>query len=231
MGDHVLFFYGTLMAPQILHRVIHGSPTPEAWQKALLTFKPAVLHGYRRHRVRGADYPGIARVSTSSDTINGSSSPSPSTTRGEGLDKTASVFGTVVSGLTQGDLHRLDIYEGAEYAKERVSVRILQESLPESEDRISSSNGTGIGIDNGSSSSRTAAGMKTATDPDPETDRHLRDVLEAAGAEIADEGEEVEADTYVWSADAGMLEEAEWDFEAFKRDKMAWWVNASEDEW
>ena len=240
------------MAPQILHRVIHGPPHPEAWQKALLTFKPAVLHGYRRHRVRGADYPGIARVSTSPDTINSpSTSPSISTggdpkdptaenttttttTGGEGLDKTASVFGTVVSGLTQGDLHRLDVYEGAEYTKERVSVRILRESLPQSENRISPGNGIGVGVNDGSGSSRTAPKMMktdTVTEKETETDKHLRDVFEAAGAEFADEGEEVEADTYVWSADAEMLEGDEWDFEAFKRDKMAWWVAASEDEW
>ncbi|PKY03861.1 putative disease resistance protein Aig2 [Aspergillus campestris IBT 28561] len=206
MGDHVLFFYGTLMAPQILHRVIHGSPTPEAWQKALLTFKPAVLHGYRRHRVRGADYPGIVRVSSITPSTSTSTGEDTKSSTGE-LDKTVSVLGTVVSGLTQGDLHRLDIYEGTEYAKERVSVRILQESLPTSENTFLSSDGA------------------------TKTDTHLRAVLSAAGADFADESEEVLADTYVWSAGAEMLESTEWDFEAFKRDKMAWWVTASEDEW
>jgi hypothetical protein len=28
-----------------------------------------------------------------------------------------------------------------------------------------------------------------------------------------------------------MLEDAEWDFESFKRDKLAWWVGADESEW
>lgn len=61
---------------------------------------------------------------------------------------------------------------------------------------------------------------------------HLRDVLDAAAADFADEGgDEVQAVTYVWIAGAERLEEAEWDFETFKRDKMAWWVGADESEW
>ncbi|KAE8380796.1 AIG2-like protein [Aspergillus bertholletiae] len=193
MGDHVLFFYGTLMAPQILHRVIHGSPDPEPWQKALLTIRPAILHGYRRYRVRGADYPGIVaaeRKTTPSDTDSNANG-------------TAAVLGTVVSGLTDGDIHRLDIFEGAEYEKGKVKVRILRESLSDKD------------------------GEPDGTD----TDRHLMDVLDAAGAEFADEGEEVDAATYVWIAGENALEDGEWDFEAFKRDKMAWWVGADESEW
>ncbi|KAL4894498.1 hypothetical protein BDV59DRAFT_175582 [Aspergillus ambiguus] len=184
MGDHVLFFYGTLMAPQILHRVIHGSPNPQPWQRDLLTFKPAVLHGYRRHRVCGADYPGIVR------------------------EDTGSVLGTVVSGLTDGDVHRLDIFEGSEYGKQKVTVRVLRESL---------------GHHDGTDDAHVPA--------DPDTDKHLRDVLDAAGAEFADEGEGVEAVTYVYTAGREMLEDAEWDFEDFKKNKMAWWVAADESEW
>jgi hypothetical protein len=182
------------MAPQILHRVIHGTPNPEPWQKAMLTFKPAILHGFRRHRVRGADYPGIVQVNKTTTT---------KLDAGSNIDGAASVLGTVVSGLTDGDIHRLDIFEGAEYEKEKVIVRVLRESL----DR-----GNG-GLDG------------------KDTDGHLRDVLDAAGAEFADEGEEVEAVTYVYLAGQGELEDGEWDFEAFKKDKMAWWVGADESEW
>ncbi|KAF7596565.1 hypothetical protein BBP40_000965 [Aspergillus hancockii] len=182
------------MAPQILHRVIHGTPHPEPWQKAVLTFKPAILHGYRRHRVRGADYPGIVPVKQTTRTT---------TTESDGVDGMASVLGTVVSGLTDGDLHRLDIFEGIEYEKEKVKVRVLRESL----DR-------GDGGPGGK-----------------DTDGHLRDVLDAAGAEFADEGEEVEAVTYVYVAGERELEDGEWDFEAFKKDKMAWWVGVDESEW
>ncbi|KAL4993086.1 hypothetical protein BDV10DRAFT_179749 [Aspergillus recurvatus] len=221
MGDHVLFFYGTLMAPQILHRVIHGSPTPQQWQKDLLRFRPAILHGYRRHRVRGADYPGIIRESGSGQdsTTDGSGSvkEKAALSSGHGTCLHASVLGTVVSGLTDGDIHRLDIFEGTAYRREKVSVRILREALSED---LNSPDGTRNGNGNGAHA-----------DTDADRDRHLKDVLEAAGAEFADEGEEVESETYVWIAARGMLEDTEWDFEAFKRDKMAWWVSADESEW
>ncbi|GAQ43813.1 hypothetical protein AtubIFM56815_008212 [Aspergillus tubingensis] len=189
MGDHVLFFYGTLMAPPILHRVIHGNSTPEPWQKALLTIKPAILHGYRRHRVRYADYPGIIPTTSSS-------SSGDTTAAGE-----ASVLGTVVWGLTDGDVYRLDRFEGSEYEKRAVRVRVLNHQQQ----------GEGEG-GNG----------------------EIQEVLDAAeteGSSQTKEGEEVEAVTYVWTAGKERLEDAEWDFEAFKRDKMAWWVQADEKDW
>ncbi|PYI07995.1 hypothetical protein BO78DRAFT_365947 [Aspergillus sclerotiicarbonarius CBS 121057] len=170
MGDHVLFFYGTLMTPQILHRVIHGQAVPEPWQKALLTIKPAILHNYRRHRVQGADYPGIVAVPEGDDAGAGSG---------------PSVLGTVVWGLTDGDVFRLDRFEGSEYEKRVVGVRVLDGDVEKGK-------GGGEG----------------------EEER---------------EGKEVEAVTYVWTAGKDRLEDAEWDFEAFKRDKLAWWVEADEE--
>lgn len=64
---------------------------------------------------------------------------------------------------------RLDIFEGDEYARRRVRLRVLSED------------GRG-------------------------------------------EGEEVEAETYVWVAGREKLEGGEWDFEAFRREKMRDWV-------
>jgi hypothetical protein len=170
------------MAPQVLHNVIHGSSTPEPWQKAMLSFQPAILHGYRRHRVQGADYPGIVPVTEADDQIEASNPSSSART---------SVLGTLVSGLTDGDIHRLDMFEGGEYARESVTVRKLQ-------------------ILQGSGES-TAEGQ-------------LSDVLDAARE--ADEGEEVSALTYVWVSGEDGLEDAEWDFESFKKDKMRWWAGA-----
>ncbi|KAJ5759754.1 hypothetical protein N7520_006910 [Penicillium odoratum] len=190
------------MAPQMLHRVIHGRSDPEPWQKALLSFQPAVLHGYRRHRVRGADYPGIVPAFGSSDKAE---STSENGTDARNLAR-KSVLGTLVSGLTDGDVHRLDIYEGSEYVHETVKVRTLKESLHQDHSH-------GCGNENSSSGG------------------NLRDVLDAAGAEFADEKEEVDAVTYVWAAGVERLESAEWDFETFKRDKMAWWVGRDESEW
>lgn len=178
------------MAPQMLHRVIHGHKDPGRWQRAGLRFQPAKLHGYQRHRVREADYPAIIAASPSSQP-----------------DRT-SVLGTLVSGLTDGDIRRLDTYEGEEYVRKEVSVRVLRGSVHEGAE---------------SSSMRTGGGERT--------DRKVRDVLDAVGTEDADEGEEVRAETYVWISGKEELEDREWDFETFKRDRLAWWVAADEGEW
>ena len=47
--------------------------------------------------------------------------------------------------------------------------------------------------------------------------------------EKGDKGEEKEADTYVWSDDESDLEDGEWDFEEFKREKMRRWVGSDEE--
>ncbi|KAJ5099661.1 hypothetical protein N7532_006662 [Penicillium argentinense] len=180
MGDHALFFYGTLMAPQILHRVIHGRTDPEPWQKGLLRFRPAILHGYRRHRVRHAEYPGIVPAKPSNAPSGGSAPIS------------TSVLGTLVSGLTDGDIYRLDLFEGEEYSKEQVTVRTLREG------------------DNGQGK--------------------LQDILSSAGEDSDGKGEEVVAVTYVFTLGEEHLEE-EWDFETFKRDKLARWIGADERQW
>lgn len=190
------------MAPHILHRVIHGTPNPEPWQKALLSFKPAVLHGYRRHRVWGADYPGIVPVT---NTTTSTDKNEKENTKPESNEANSSVLGTLVSGLTDGDIHRLDAFEGSDYVKTPVKVRVLRESVSVG------------GRQEGSVAKR--------------PDGHLRDVLDAAKTEIADQGEEVEAVTYVWVAGVEALESAEWDFESFKRDKLAWWVKTDKSEW
>ena len=43
------------------------------------------------------------------------------------------------------------------------------------------------------------------------------------------EGVEVEAETYVWVAGEGKLEEGEWDFEVFRREKMGRWVGVADE--
>lgn len=47
-----LFFYGTLMHPKILQRVILSDVSE-------LTIRPATLLSYSRHRVTGVDYPAV----------------------------------------------------------------------------------------------------------------------------------------------------------------------------
>lgn len=87
------------------------------------------------------------------------------------------VRGTLVEGLTDGDIWRLDIFEGSEYERMPVKVRVLE--------------------------SKGRAG-------DPEH----KNV----------EGEEIDAQTYIWTAAQQRLETEEWDFDQFVKEKMSRWV-------
>lgn len=110
MTTHTAFFYGTLMAPEVLHRVCHGSRSPSnpIYATHNLEIKPAKLPGYRRHRVKNADYPAIL--------------PHQNAIPG---DNSNVVRGTCVTGLTDADVWRLDIFEGDEYERVKVRCRLL----------------------------------------------------------------------------------------------------------
>ncbi|KAF9737233.1 hypothetical protein PMIN03_003586 [Paraphaeosphaeria minitans] len=165
-ADHTAFFYGTLMAPPVLHRVIWGQSTPPTPAHAsLLHIRPAILHAHQRRQVRHADYPAVLPSSPSS-----------------------SVRGTLVTGLTDGDIWRLDIFEGDMYERRKVHVRYLEQK-------------------------------DSATD---EGEGGMGDLT--AKEEDNIEGEEVEAETYIWVAPASHLQDEEWDFGEFVRDKMKRWV-------
>ncbi|KAL2040716.1 hypothetical protein N7G274_006695 [Stereocaulon virgatum] len=153
MGDRSAFFYGTLMAPQVLHRVIYGTTTPTPIQISRLKIVPALLNGYMRHRVRQCDYPAIVP------------SKMPN----------ACVRGTCVQGLSAEDLWRLDLFEGDQYDRVKVRPRLLDES----------------------------------------------------GQEMC----EIETETYVWTDKEVGLEEGEWDFEEFRREKMRRWVGGDDEEY
>ena len=102
--ERCAFFYGTLMAPQVLHRVCHGSSDPDnrLFKTHNLKTYPAILHDHRRHRVRHADYPAIVPR------------------------KGSKVRGTYVTGLTDADVWRLDIFEGSEYHRDDVKAKLLK---------------------------------------------------------------------------------------------------------
>ncbi|KAF1847721.1 uncharacterized protein K460DRAFT_352810 [Cucurbitaria berberidis CBS 394.84] len=166
--SHTAFFYGTLMAPPVLHRVIWGSSTPPTPAHAsLLHVRPAILHAHQRHKVKHADYPAILPTNAA-----------------------ATVRGTLVEGLTDGDIWRLDIFEGSEYERRRVKVRVLH---------------GGQGQSRGEEEEQ---GMGSLT-------QNEQDNVE---------GEQVEAETYIWIAGAHRLESEEWDFAEFVREKMKRWV-------
>ena len=150
------FCQGTLMAPEVLYHVIYGTPKPRPEQAERITIRPAVLHGYRRQRVSGADFPAIV--------------PKPSTT----------VRGVFITGLADRDVACLDQFEGPMYKRRKVKVKLLKRVMLE----------------------------ETVDDSD------LPRI----------EGEEVEAETYVWNFREQALQDQEWDFEDFKERKMQAWT-------
>lgn len=89
----------------------------------------------------------------------------------------ATVRGSYVSGLTDADMWRLDIFEGDEYIRTKVKVSLLD------------------------------------TVGDPEGHGNI-------------EGAKQEAETYVWTAPNGRLEQEEWDFAEFQSEKMHRWVES-----
>ncbi|KAF2727855.1 hypothetical protein EJ04DRAFT_517006 [Polyplosphaeria fusca] len=159
--SHTAFFYGTLMAPPVLHRVIWGNTSPPQALRDLIHIRPAILHGFQRHKVKHADYPAIIPAHDS-----------------------FSVRGTLVTGLTDGDIWRLDIFEGYEYKRRKVTAKLLKQTNGKEE---------GMG-----------------------------DLLQKE--EDNSEGEDMEAEVYVWVAGIKRLELEEWDFSEFVQEKMHRWA-------
>ncbi|KDQ18166.1 hypothetical protein BOTBODRAFT_29503 [Botryobasidium botryosum FD-172 SS1] len=103
------FFYGTLMHPKILRRVLGDDG-------AHLRICGAILPGYSRRKVRNASYPAVISW--------------PEAARLFGDEETAPqeeqcIRGTLVYGLTQEDRVRLDYFEGGMYDRERIPVHAL----------------------------------------------------------------------------------------------------------
>ncbi|ROT39319.1 hypothetical protein SODALDRAFT_332757 [Sodiomyces alkalinus F11] len=102
-GQLTAFVYGTLMDPRVFFRVVQGNSDPPEVIRNLYTFTPAILHGYCRHRVRTADYPGIIP------------------------EEGRSVRGIYVTGLTDANIDKLDSFEGDEYERRTVKVKLLEQ--------------------------------------------------------------------------------------------------------
>ncbi|KAL8279230.1 hypothetical protein RQP46_008267 [Phenoliferia psychrophenolica] len=99
-----LFFYGTLMVPAVLERVLGRKGTG-------LTTSDAVLDAHARFHVAGCDYPAVV------------SAPAGSAILGRALSQDeGSVRGSLVTGLTPEDVAFLDEFEGDEYIRTSVVV-------------------------------------------------------------------------------------------------------------
>jgi gamma-glutamylcyclotransferase (GGCT)/AIG2-like uncharacterized protein YtfP len=100
MSSRSAFFYGTLMAPAVLHRVCLGSSEPTDQQRLRFVSRPARLLHHQRYRIKGLDYPAVIPCEQTN----------------------ATVLGNLVTGLTDEDMNRLDIFEGKEYERRQVAV-------------------------------------------------------------------------------------------------------------
>ncbi|THU96044.1 hypothetical protein K435DRAFT_778746 [Dendrothele bispora CBS 962.96] len=101
------FFYGTLMHPKILKRVIRNNG-------AHLNIAPAVLLEHTRHNVKDADFPGILPYEKARHLFEQDLN-----------DEEKCVRGTLVSGLTKKDIRFLDKFEGSLYVRVEVDVHPL----------------------------------------------------------------------------------------------------------
>ncbi|KAF8847901.1 hypothetical protein BDZ45DRAFT_811206 [Acephala macrosclerotiorum] len=111
---HTAFFYGTLMAAEILYRVCYGTSKVHefpvlAQAAAKLKIRPALLYNHCRHRVLEADYPAIM--------------PHQGHT----------VRGTYVTGLTDDNIKQLDRFEGDQYSRQKVNVTVLSDGQEKGE--------------------------------------------------------------------------------------------------
>ncbi|GJE88663.1 gamma-glutamylcyclotransferase [Phanerochaete sordida] len=106
-GTHTAFFYGTLLHPSILRRVIGHSG-------ADLEICPALLLEHTRHKVQHADYPGVIPYEKSRQLVGKELLPEDRTVRG-----------TLVRGLSDNDVRLLDTFEGDEYVRATVPVHPL----------------------------------------------------------------------------------------------------------
>ncbi|KAI0661652.1 hypothetical protein C8Q70DRAFT_966296 [Cubamyces menziesii] len=113
---HSAFFYGTLLHPTILRRVI-GHKGDQ------LEMCPALLLDHTRHKIRHADYPAVLPYAKSRTLFIDSG-------RGDLPPEERTVRGTLVRGLSNEDIARLDLFEGDEYTREAVAVHPLEPLAP-----------------------------------------------------------------------------------------------------
>ncbi|KAH9180857.1 hypothetical protein EDB89DRAFT_1840899 [Lactarius sanguifluus] len=112
------FFYGTLMHPKILKRVLDNDASH-------LKICPSILSDYTRHKVKDADYPAILPRERSKALLGR-----------ELTSEENSVRGTLVTGLTAKDIAILDVFEGDEYVRSQVLVHPLGPFTAASEDNL-----------------------------------------------------------------------------------------------
>ena len=218
------FFYGTLMAPAVLQRVT-SKPMSS------LRICPAILPKHRRYRVREADYPAlvpfkhgtpVGHVSNGNHGVGDITNSSDKQNKEPTKEEEAEVRGTYVAGLSRQDFARLDVFEGDEYERRRVKVRLLEY-------------GVQAAPENANARVSYVASVPVAQS---ETDLQNGNLTngsyqrEAAGHEyngdVKDDTVEVETQTYIWRSPLSELElDQEWDFDEFVKEKLWRWAGGA----
>jgi hypothetical protein len=167
------------MAPCVLFSKIHGCSEPYSHQVRNLRFHGALLSDFSRHQLPDVVYPGI--------------------TANPGKE----VHGTLVTGLTNRDVLKLDVYESWDYDRVKVSVRVLEK-------------GAKAGRDEDPSDSEESQGS-SGEESDGGYLKGGQDNGSLAGEEV------VECWVYLYNKPAKILEGSEWDFREFCQVKMPGW--------
>ncbi|KAF5391538.1 hypothetical protein D9757_002369 [Collybiopsis confluens] len=108
MATYSSFFYGTLMHPKILKRVIGNDACH-------LQIAPAILFEHTRHKLKNADYPGLIPIAQGQKLFDR-----------DLLQEERCVRGTLVTGLSAEDMKLLDYFEGAQYTRRNIQVHPLE---------------------------------------------------------------------------------------------------------
>lgn len=90
------FVYGTLMAEEVLARVVFGSKTIE---NTPVRSMAATLYGHKRYRLLERDYPGVVK-SVDTDQVEG----------------------RLIFNLDNDAIKKLDVFEGTEYSREVITA-------------------------------------------------------------------------------------------------------------
>ena len=205
------------MAPQVLSRVCHGTTHPEAWQRDRMTIQPALLRGYRRHKVRYADFPAIVPVQSSTAKPRAQEQTQP-----QSQSQSHTVRGTLVSGLTAADIMRLDIFEGSMY--ERVMVDVQTQGNRKNDN----DNGNDNEMEKEKQMEEETGGQKYNNSSSNNKNKKINAaVFDSHADDDTFNGETVRVQTYVWAQPLHQLEPEEWNFEQFVRDRLHIWAGTS----
>lgn len=184
-NTYSLFFYGTLIHPSILAKVIASPGTH-------ISVQPAILEDYVLHHVKKEDYPGLVSVEGSSQVMNKHDRPLADS------QESSLVRGTIVRGLKESDVARLDAFEGDEYRRISVNVR------PDTQ----------------------VMAIRNDSRPRDESIAQILSSLTSERVRELRTGTSEPANVYSWNAPLSLLEPEIWTFERFTasgKDRR-WWA-------